>query len=142
MEIGGSFTRVEEIGSRLARNNGVRKEIYMERLDQELQSFSETAMDLPLLYRMNDAPNSYVGRFVDLSDSTVRMYCKKNMPLGFRLHISVAFPGAKDASDLNISTDVVSKQRCVFHSAEGYLYELRICKGIRDVYRSERATSL
>ena len=83
------------------------------------------SMDLPLEYRVINAPFAHGGIVANASEDGFLIYSIKDMPIGTRLTIVVMFPQDFELSNFEVIAEVVRKDLHWEEDWEGYEYGLR-----------------
>lgn len=82
-------------------------------------------MDLPLEYRVLDAPDAYGGIVVDGSEIGLRIHSIKNMPVGTKLNIAVMFPQEFQMTNFEVTAEIIWKDIYVTENWTGFQYGLK-----------------
>jgi hypothetical protein len=85
-------------------------------------------MDLPLEYRVINAPYAQGGIVVNASEEGLLINSIKNMPLGTKLNIAVLFPKGFELSDFEVVAEIIRKELHWEEDWEGYQYGLRFIR--------------
>ena len=82
-------------------------------------------MDLPLEYRVINAPYAHGGIVVNGSEHGFLIYSNKDMPIGTKLNIVVLFPKGYELTNFELVAEIVRKDLHWEEDWEGYEYGLR-----------------
>ena len=85
-------------------------------------------MDLPLEYRVINAPYAQGGIVVNASEEGLLINSIKNMPLGTQLNIAVLFPKGFELANFDVVAEIIRKELHWEEDWEGYQYGLRFVK--------------
>ncbi len=85
-------------------------------------------MDLPLEYRVVNAPYAQGGIVVNASHDGLLINSVKNMPVGTKLNIVVLFPKEFELSNFEVVAEIIRKELYWEEDWEGYRYALRFVK--------------
>jgi hypothetical protein len=85
-------------------------------------------MDLPLEYRVINAPYAQGGIVVNASEEGLLINSIKNMPLGTKLNIAVLFPKGFELANFEVAAEIIRKELHWEEDWEGYQYGLRFVK--------------
>lgn len=85
-------------------------------------------MDLPLEYRVMNAPYAQGGIVVNASEQGLLINSIKNMPLGTKLNIAVLFPKEFELANFEVVAEIIRKELHWEEDWEGYQYGLRFLK--------------
>ncbi len=83
-------------------------------------------MDLPLEYRMMDAPYAHGGLVVNASEMGLLVQSVKNLTIGTKLNIAVLFPKGFELANFKVLAEIIWKDLHWEEDWEGYKYGLRI----------------
>jgi PilZ domain len=99
----------------------------MERLssNDERRKFPRSLMDLPLEYRIINAPFSHGGIVANGSEDGLLIYSVKDMPVGTKLNIGVMFPKEYELSNFEVIAEIIRKDLHWEEDWEGYEYGIR-----------------
>lgn len=102
----------------------------MEKLkdSRERRKSPRLLMDLPLEYRVIDAPYAHGGIVVNASEVGLLIQSVKNIPIGTQLNIGVLFPKGYELSNFEVVAQVIWKDLHWEEDWEGYQYGLRFIK--------------
>jgi len=82
-------------------------------------------VDLPLEYRIMNAPYAHGGIVVNASEVGLLINSVKNMPVGTRLKIAVLFPKGFELANLEVMAEIIWKDLHWEEDWEGYQYGLK-----------------
>ncbi len=99
----------------------------MEKLDlvRERRRASRKLLDLPLEYRVVNAPYAHGGLVVNVSEAGLLLQSVKNIPVGTKLDVVVLFPKGYELSNFNVTAEVIWKDPYWQEDWEGYRYGLK-----------------
>lgn len=99
----------------------------MEKLDlvRERRRASRKLLDLPLEYRVVNAPYAHGGLVVNVSEAGLLLQSVKNIPVGTKLDVVVLFPKGYELSNFNVTAEVIWKDSYWQEDWEGYRYGLK-----------------
>jgi len=92
---------------------------------QERRKFPRLVMDLPLEYRVINAPYAHGGIVVNGSEEGFLIYSVKDMPIGTKLNIVVIFPKGYELTNFELLAEIVRKDLHWEEDWEGFEYGLR-----------------
>ncbi len=82
-------------------------------------------MDLPLEYRVVNAPYAHGGIVVNGSEEGFLIYSVKDMPIGTKLTIVVLFPKGYELTNFEVIAEIVRKDLHWEEDWEGFEYGLK-----------------
>lgn len=82
-------------------------------------------LDLPLEYRVMNAPYAHGGLVVNASEVGLLINSIKNMPVGTKLNIAVLFPKGFELTNFEVLAQVIWKDLHWEEDWEGYQYGLK-----------------
>lgn len=82
-------------------------------------------MDLPLEYRVLNAPYAHGGIVVNGSEEGFLIYSVKDMPIGTKLTIVVLFPKGYELTNFEVIAEIVRKDLHWEEDWEGFEYGLQ-----------------
>jgi hypothetical protein len=85
-------------------------------------------LDLPLEYRVINAPYAQGGIVVNASEEGLLINSVKNMSLGTKLNIAVLFPKGFELANFEVVAEIIRKELHWEEDWEGYQYGLRFLK--------------
>jgi len=85
-------------------------------------------VDLPLEYRIKNAPYAQGGIVVNASEEGLLINSIKNMPVGTKLNIAVLFPKGFELANFEVVAEIIRKELHWEEDWEGYQYGLRFIK--------------
>lgn len=95
---------------------------------RERRRFPRLLVDLPLEYRVMNAPYAQGGIVVNASEQGLLINSIKNMPVGTKLNIAVLFPKEFELADFEVVAEIIRKELHWEEDWEGYQYGLRFIK--------------
>ena len=90
------------------------------------------SLDLPLEYRVMDAPYAHGGLVVNASEVGLLIHSIRNIPIGSRLHIAVLFPQGFELANFEVLAEIIWKDLYWEEDWEGYRYGLKFIKILED----------
>ncbi len=82
-------------------------------------------MDLPLEYRVINAPFSHGGIVANGSEDGLLIYSVKDMPIGTKLDIMVMFPKEYELTNFELIAEIIRKDVHWEEDWEGYEYGIK-----------------
>jgi hypothetical protein len=95
---------------------------------RERRRFPRLLVDLPLEYRVMNAPYAQGGIVVNASEEGLLINSIKNMPVGSKLNIAVLFPKEFELANFEVIAEIIRKELHWEEDWEGYQYGLRFVK--------------
>jgi c-di-GMP-binding flagellar brake protein YcgR len=92
---------------------------------EERRKCPRVFLDLPIEYRVTDAPYAHGGLVVNASEMGLLINSVKDILIGSRLNITVLFPKGFELTNFEVSAEIIWKDRCWKEDWEGYRYGLR-----------------
>jgi hypothetical protein len=92
-------------------------------------------MDLPLEYRVLDAPDAHGGLVVNASESGLLVHSIKDMPIGTKLNIAVMFPAGFELANFEVFAEIVWKDIHWGENREGYQFGLKFVHILEEDHR-------
>ncbi len=92
---------------------------------EERRKYPRVLLDLPLEYRVMDAPYAHGGLVVNASEMGLLINSVKDILIGSRLNIAVLFPKGFELSNFEVLAEIIWKDRHWEEDWEGYRYGLR-----------------
>jgi len=92
-------------------------------------------LDLPLEYRVLDAPHAHGGLVVNASESGLLIHSVKNIPIGTKLNIAVLFPNRFELSNFEVFAEIIWKDIHWEENWEGYQLGLKFIQILEEDYR-------
>lgn len=83
-------------------------------------------LDLPLEYRVMDAPFAHGGVVVNASEFGLLVQSVKSIPIGTKLKIAVLFPKGYELTNVQALGEIIWKDIHMEEDWEGYQYGLKI----------------
>ena len=77
--------------------------------NKDRRSHPRFIIDLPLEYRVSDAPHAHGALVVNASESGLLVHSIKNIPTGAKLNIAVLFPKGFELSNFEVLAEIVWK---------------------------------
>ena len=95
---------------------------------RERRKFPRLLVDLPLEYRVMNAPYAQGGIVVNASEEGLLINSIKNIPAGTKLNIAVLFPEEYELADFEVVAEIIRKELHWEEDWEGYQYGLKFIK--------------
>lgn len=93
---------------------------------KDRRRYPRLLLDLPLEYKVVDAPYTHGGLVVNASEIGLLINSVKNMPIGTKLNIMVLFPKGFELSNFKVEAEIIWKDIHIEEGWEGYQYGLKI----------------
>jgi len=100
----------------------------------EKRKYPRVFMDLPLEYRVLDAPHAHGGLVANASEAGLLIHSVKDIPIGTRLNIAVIFPKGFELANFEVSAEIIWKDIHWEEDWEGYKYGLRFIHILNEDY--------
>jgi hypothetical protein len=91
----------------------------------ERRNHPRVYMDLPLEYRVSNAPHLHGALVVNVSESGLQIHSIKNIPVGSTLNITVLFPKGFELANFEVLAKIVWKDMYWQENQEGYQFGLK-----------------
>ena len=104
----------------------------------EKRKYPRFYLDLPLEYRVTDAPQIHGGLVVNVSESGLLIHSVKNIPIGTKLNIAVLFPNRFELANFEVFAEIIWKDIHWEENWEGYQLGLKFIKILEEDYRKLR----
>ncbi len=85
-------------------------------------------MELPLEYRVSEAPNLYGAMVVNVSESGLLIHSVKDLTIGAKLNIAVLFPKGLKFSNFEVLAEIVWKDIYWEENREKYQFGLKFIR--------------
>ena len=85
-------------------------------------------MDLPLEYKVSDAPHRHGALVVNVSESGLQIQSIKNIPVGSKLNIAVFFPKGFELANFEVLAEIVWKDIDRQENREDYQFGLKFVR--------------
>jgi len=95
---------------------------------RERRKFPRLLVDLPLEYRVMNAPYAQGGIVVNASEEGLLINSIKNMPVGTKLNVAVLFPKEYELENFEVLAEIIRKELHWEEDWEGYQYGLKFTK--------------
>lgn len=92
-------------------------------------------LDLPLEYRMTNAPQACGALVVNASESGLLVHSIKNIPIGTKLNIAVLFPKGFELSNFQVLAEIIWKDIHWKENWEGYQLGLKFISILEEEHR-------
>ena len=102
---------------------------------REKRKHPRVNMDLPLAYRVTDAPHIHGALVVNASETGLLVHSIKNIPTGTKLNIAVLFPKGFELSNFEVLAEIVWKDIYWQENRERYQLGLKIIQILEEDYR-------
>ena len=104
----------------------------------EKRKYPRFYLDLPLEYRVTDAPQIHGALVVNASESGLLIHSVKNIPIGTKLNIAVLFPNRFELANFEVLAEIIWKDIHWEENWEGYQLGLKFIKILEEDYRKLR----
>jgi hypothetical protein len=94
----------------------------------EKRRYPRMSLDLPLEYRVMNAPYAHGGLVVNMSEVGLLINSIKNIPIGSKLNIAVLFPKGFELTNFEVLAEIIWKDLYWEEDWEGYRYGLKYIK--------------
>jgi len=94
----------------------------------ERRRYPRMSLDLPLEYRVMNAPYAHGGLVVNASEVGLLINSIKNIPIGSKLNIAVLFPKGFELTNFEVLAEILWKDLYWEEDWEGYRYGLKFIK--------------
>jgi hypothetical protein len=94
----------------------------------ERRGYPRMSLDLPLEYRVMNAPYAHGGLVVNASEVGLLINSIKNIPIGSKLNIAVLFPKGFELTNFEVFAEIIWKDLYWEEEWEGYRYGLKFIK--------------
>ena len=91
-------------------------------------------LDLPLEYRVMDAPYTHGGLMVNASELGLLVQSVKNLSIGTKLNIAVLFPKGFELANFEVLAEILWKDIHWEEDWEGYQYGLKFLQILDNEY--------
>jgi len=98
----------------------------------ERRRYPRMSLDLPLEYRVMNAPYAHGGLVVNASEVGLLINSIKNIPIGSKLNIAVLFPKGFELTNFEVLAEIIWKDLYWEEDWEGYRYGLKFIKIFED----------
>jgi c-di-GMP-binding flagellar brake protein YcgR len=92
---------------------------------EERRKYPRVSLDLPLEYRVMDAPYAHGGLVVNASEMGLLINSVKDILIGSKLNIAVLFPKGFELTNFEVFAEIIWKDYHWEENWEGYRYGLR-----------------
>ena len=97
-------------------------------LHLERRRYPRMCLDLPLEYRVMNAPYAHGGVVVNASEIGLLINSIKNIPIGSKLNVAVLFPKGFELTNFEVFAEIIWKDLYWEEDWEGYRYGLKFLK--------------
>lgn len=101
----------------------------------ERRKYPRLKMDLPLEYRVLDAPQAHGGLVINASESGLLVHSIKDIPVGTRLNIAVLFPQGYELANFEVFAEIVWKDIYWGENREGYELGLKFIDILKEEHQ-------
>ena len=124
---------IKEQTTKSRRRNGDPEDM-VQRPNQlkDRRRYPRSMIELPLEYRVMDAPHAHGGLVVNVSEKGLLIHSIKDMPVGLKLNVAVLFPKGYELSHFDVSAEIIWKDYHLTEDWEGYVYGLRFTQILRE----------
>jgi len=98
----------------------------------ERRGYPRMSLDLPLEYRVMNAPYAHGGLVVNASEVGLLINSIKNILIGSKLNIAVLFPKGFELTNFEVLAEIIWKDLYWEEDWEGYRYGLKFIKILED----------
>ncbi len=102
---------------------------------KERRKFQRLLLDLPLEYRVVNAPHAHGGLVVNASEVGLLIQSVKNIPIGTKLMIAVLFPKGFELTSFEVLAEVIWKDLHWEEDWEGFHYGLKFLRLLEEDFR-------
>jgi hypothetical protein len=102
---------------------------------KEKRKHPRVCMDLPLDYRITEAPHASGALVVNASESGLLVHSIKDLPIGTKLNIAVMFPDGFKLANFEVLAEIVWKDIHWEANWEGYHFGLRFVRILEEDHR-------
>jgi c-di-GMP-binding flagellar brake protein YcgR len=92
---------------------------------EERRKYPRVSLDLPLEYRVMDAPYAHGGLVVNASEMGLLINSVKDILIGSKLNIAVLFPKGFELTNFEVLAEIIWKDYHWEENWEGYRYGLK-----------------
>jgi len=92
---------------------------------EERRKYPRVSLDLPLEYRVMDAPNAHGGLVVNASEMGLLINSVKDILIGSKVNIAVLFPKGFELTNFEVLAEIIWKDYHWEENWEGYRYGLK-----------------
>lgn len=92
---------------------------------EEKRKHPRVNIDLPLEYRVSDAPHLHGAMALNVSESGLLVHSVKDLPIGTQLNIAVLFPKGLEFSNFEVLAEIVWKDKYWEENRERYQFGLK-----------------
>jgi c-di-GMP-binding flagellar brake protein YcgR len=92
---------------------------------EERRRYPRVSLDLPLEYRVMDAPYAHGGLVVNASEMGLLINSVKDIVIGSKLNIAVLFPKGFELTNFEVFAEIIWKDYHWEENWEGYRYGLK-----------------
>ena len=97
-------------------------------LHLERRRYPRMCLDLPLEYRVMNAPYAHGGVVVNASEIGLLINSIKNIPIGSKLNVAVLFPKGFELTNFEVFAEIIWKDLYWEEDWEGSRYGLKFLK--------------
>lgn len=90
------------------------------------------SLDLPLEYRVMNAPYAHGGLVINASEVGLLINSIRNIPIGSKLNIAVLFPKGFELTNFEVLAEIIWKDLYWEEDWEGYRYGLKFIRVLEE----------
>ncbi len=94
----------------------------------ERRKHSRFKVDLPLEYRVLDAPQAHGGLVINASESGLLVHSTKDIPVGTKLNIAVLYPQGFELANFEVFAEIIWKDTIWRENHEEYQLGLKFIR--------------
>lgn len=102
---------------------------------KDRRRFQRKVLDLPLEYRVMDAPYAHGGLVVNASELGLLVHSVKDLSVGTKLNLAVLFPKGFELANFEVLAEIVWKDLHWEEDWEGYKYGLRFLRIVEQEFK-------
>ncbi|HXX33925.1 MAG TPA: PilZ domain-containing protein [Thermodesulfobacteriota bacterium] len=102
---------------------------------EERRKFPRASLDLPVEYRVMNAPYAHGGLVVNASEMGLLINSVRDIVVGSKLNIAVLFPKGFQLTDFEASAEIIWKDYHQEEDWEGYRYGLKFTEILEEDQR-------
>ena len=104
-------------------------------IQKERRRAPRKVLDLPLEYRVINAPYAHGGLVVNASEVGLLVHSIKNIPISTKLNIAVLFPRGYELANFEVLAEIIWKDLHWEEDWEGYQYGLKFVHILEEDFR-------
>lgn len=98
----------------------------------ERRKHPRMSLDLPLEYRVMNAPYAHGGLVINASEVGLLINSIRNIPIGSKLNIAVLFPKGFELTNFEVLAEIIWKDLYWEEDWEGYRYGLKFIRVLEE----------